>query len=95
MIFGERMYRYRVVEDWGKLPEGWYFTGIAGDWIGVYALAVDSEDRVYVSNHGDHPVIIFDREGNFQTSWGGAYSLFLPMRFVWGLTVWSTASIWS
>ena len=26
MIFGEGMYRYRVVEDWGKLPEGWDFT---------------------------------------------------------------------
>ena len=55
MIFGEGMYRYRVVE-------GWDFTGIAGDRIGVYAFAVDSEDRVYDSNHGDHPVIIFDRE---------------------------------
>ena len=27
MIFGEGMYRYRVVEDWGKLPEGWDFAG--------------------------------------------------------------------
>ena len=26
MIVGEGMYRYRVVEGWGKLPEGWNFT---------------------------------------------------------------------
>ncbi len=85
MIFGEGMYRYRVVEGWGKLPEGWDFTGTAptnlaitptsemygGEWIGVYALAVDSEDRVYVSNHGDHPVIVFDHKGQLQYLLGG------------------------
>ena len=86
MIVGEGMYRYRVVEGWGKLPEGWNFTetevvlppelAYAGDFTGVYALAVDSEDRVHVSNHGVHPVIIFDRDGNFQASWGeGLFSI--------------------
>jgi len=105
MIVGEGMYRYRVVEGWGQLPEGWNFTetevvlppelAYAGDFTGVYALAVDSEDRVHVSNHGVHPVIIFDRDGNFQASWGKAYSVFLRMGFLWGLTVRSIASIWS
>jgi len=54
---------YEVVEGWGKLPEGWKFTQVAG-------IAVDSRDRVYVYNRGEHPLIIFDREGNFLTSWG-------------------------
>ena len=54
---------YEVVEDWGKLPEGWTFTQVAG-------VAVDSRDKVYVYNRGEHPLIIFDRDGNFLTSWG-------------------------
>lgn len=54
---------YEVVEGWGKLPEGWKFTQVAG-------MAVDSHDRVYVYNRSEHPVIVFDREGNFLNSWG-------------------------
>jgi DNA-binding beta-propeller fold protein YncE len=54
---------YEVVEGWGKLPEGWKFTQVAG-------VAVDSHDRVYVYNRGEHPIIIFDSDGNFLTSWG-------------------------
>jgi len=54
---------YEVVEGWGKLPEGWIFTQVAG-------VAVNSQDKVYVYNRGEHPMIIFDREGNFLTSWG-------------------------
>ena len=54
---------YEFVESWGKLPEGWKFTQVAG-------VVVDSRDRVYVYNRGEHPIIIFDREGNFLTSWG-------------------------
>ena len=33
-------------------------------------MAVDSRDRVYVFNRGEHPVTVFDREGNFLASWG-------------------------
>lgn len=54
---------YKVVEGWDKLPEGWKYTQVAG-------VAVDSKDRVYVFNRGKHPVIVFDRDGNFLTSWG-------------------------
>ncbi len=54
---------YEVIEGWGKLPEGWKFTQVAG-------VAVDSLDRIYVYNRGEHPLIIFDREGNFLASWG-------------------------
>lgn len=55
--------RYEVVEGWGRLPEGWVYTQVPG-------VAVDSRNRVFVFCRGEHPVIIFDREGNFQGSWG-------------------------
>ena len=60
---GTGEYRYRVVEDWAKLPDGWEFMDVA-------AVAVDSSDTVYVFNRGEHPMIVFDREGNFLRSWG-------------------------
>ena len=56
-------YTYEVAEGWGKLPDGWSFKEAA-------AVGVDSKDNVYVFNRGEHPVIIFDREGNFLSSWG-------------------------
>ena len=62
-ILGSGQHRYRVVEDWAKLPEGWEFKDAA-------AVAVDSKDRVYVFNRGEHPMMVFDREGNFLKSWG-------------------------
>ena len=56
-------YVYEVAESWGKLPEGWSYKEVA-------AVGVDSRDRVYLFNRGEHPMIIFDREGNFLGSWG-------------------------
>lgn len=60
---GSGNFAYEVITDWAKLPEGWSF-------VDVVDLAVDSEDRVYVFCRGKHPLIIFDREGNFLSSWG-------------------------
>ena len=35
------------------------------------AVAVDSQDRVFVFNRAlEHPIVVFDREGNYLTSWG-------------------------
>lgn len=36
----------------------------------VAAVAVDSRDRVYLFNRGEHPMIVLDRDGNFLRSWG-------------------------
>ena len=33
-------------------------------------MAVDSQDRVYVFNRGEHPMMVFDRDGNLLNSWG-------------------------
>ena len=66
-ILGSGEHRYRVVEDWAKLPDGWEFKDAA-------AVACDSKDNVYVFNRGEHPMIVFDREGNCLRSWGeGSY----------------------
>ena len=60
---GTGKYTYEVNEDWAKLPEGWEMPAAA-----VYG---DSQDRVYCFNRDpDHPVCIFDRDGNFVSSWG-------------------------
>src|SRR5215217_1409949 len=63
VILGSGEHRYRVVENWAKLPDGWEFRDVA-------AVAVDSKDRVYVFNRGAHPMMVFDRDGNFLRSWG-------------------------
>ena len=62
-ILGSGEHRYRVVENWAKLPEGWNLTDVA-------SVAVDGKDRIYVFNRGAHPMVVLDREGNFITSWG-------------------------
>ncbi len=58
-----RSYGYQPDDHWEKLPQGWSWPEVAG-------VAVDSQDRVFVFNRGEHPVIIFDREGQWIDSWG-------------------------
>jgi DNA-binding beta-propeller fold protein YncE len=54
---------FRAVEGWGKLPPGWSF-------VEATSVGVDSHDSVHVFNRGQHPVIVFDRDGTFLRSWG-------------------------
>ena len=60
---GTGEYTYEVAEGWGSPPDGWSFKEAA-------AVGVDSNDNVYVFNRGEHPMMVFDREGNFLRSWG-------------------------
>ena len=53
---------YEQVEDWEKIPEGWV--------LGQTAIVTDSQDRVYLFNRSDHPLIVLDRDGKFLNSWG-------------------------
>jgi len=62
-IVGSGDFKYRIVENWAKLPDGWSFKEVA-------AVGVDNQDRVYAFNRGEHPMMVFDREGNFLKSWG-------------------------
>ena len=54
---------YAVVEGWEQLPTGYAHRDVAG-------VAVDGEDRVYLICRGDHPIIVYDQQGNFLRSWG-------------------------
>src|SRR4051794_38753720 len=54
---------YEAYDRWAKLPDGWSWQEVAG-------VATDSRDRVFVFNRGDHPLIVFDRDGSFIASWG-------------------------
>jgi streptogramin lyase len=63
-VVGSGAYTYEAREDWAKIPEGWDMPAAA--------VTVDSQDRVYCFNRTpDHPIMVFDRDGNFLTSWGG------------------------
>ena len=54
---------YEPDDRWAKLPPGWSWTEVAG-------VATDRHDRVYVFNRGNHPVMVFERDGTFLHAWG-------------------------
>ncbi|HAE32834.1 MAG TPA: hypothetical protein DCF86_03235 [Dehalococcoidia bacterium] len=60
---GNGQHTYELIQDWAKLPDSETF-GI------VSTVATDSEDRVYVLQRKDPPVMVFDSNGNFLNSWG-------------------------
>ncbi len=55
---------YRVIPDWGPLPEGWVLGPVAG-------VATDSADKVFVFHRGQDapPLLCFDPEGKLLFSW--------------------------
>jgi len=63
VIVGTGKFRYEALADWERLPSGWDFLEVVG-------VATDSRDRTYVFNRGEHPLIVFDSDGRFLTSWG-------------------------
>src|SRR5690242_10347156 len=63
VFVGAGSFRYRVVQNWAKLPKGWEFRDAA-------SVAVDSKDRVYVFSRGGHPMTVFDSDGNMVDAWG-------------------------
>jgi DNA-binding beta-propeller fold protein YncE len=66
MRYGAGKYQYELVDDWAKLPKGWSFLDVGG-------IAIDKEDRVYVLNRSDNPVIVLDRDGSLVHSWGKGF----------------------
>ena len=69
MIVGEGSFRYELVEGWEQIPNGWSHGDVAG-------VATDSQDRVYVANRGEHPVIVYDRDGRFLYASFGSRGLY-------------------
>ena len=62
-ILGAGEHSYRVVQNWAQLPQGFALTDVA-------SVGVDSKDNVYAFNRGAHPMMVFDRDGNFLRSFG-------------------------
>ena len=63
MTLGSGNLLFEPVEGWEKLPQGWSLVECPG-------VAVDSQDNVFVLTRGEHPIIVFDRVGNFLRSFG-------------------------
>ena len=59
---GSGRHTYEVNEDWAQTPEGWN--------VPMAAVTVDSQDRIYGFNRGEHGVIVFDTNGNYLYDWG-------------------------
>ena len=54
---------YEPMPNWGNIPHGTWLKEAT-------AVAVDSDDRVYLFNRGNRPVLVFDPDGNVVDSWG-------------------------
>ncbi len=51
LIVGAGRFQYRAVEGWDKLPSNWEYVDVVG-------VATDSQDRVYVFNRGERPLVV-------------------------------------
>src|SRR5271166_2960931 len=56
-------YTYELIRDFCKLPAGQSF-GL------VSRVAADAQDRIYVFQRKNPPVVIFDRDGKYLGAWG-------------------------
>ena len=54
---------YQVVPGFPQLPSGWQFGAVT-------AVATDSHGNVIVFHRGEHPIIVFNRNGKFLHSFG-------------------------
>lgn len=63
MNFGTGNYTYSLVESWVTVPKDWTWGWIVG-------VAVDSQDRIFVASRSQHPLVIFDKDGNLLEKWG-------------------------
>ncbi len=66
MPYGAGKYTYELVDGWAKLPEGQSFLDVGG-------ISIDSQDRLYILNRSDYPIMVFDREGNLLGKWGEGF----------------------
>ena len=56
-------YDYELVQSWGTLPDGMTFGTVS-------SVAADSQNRVYVYQRKDPPIVVLDSGGNYLNSWG-------------------------
>lgn len=62
-IHGQGDFRYRWIPDWAEIPEEIAVGDAAG-------IACDASDNVYVFARSEPPVLVFDRTGRLQRTWG-------------------------
>jgi len=74
--------KFEPVVGWGALPDGWHYVEVAG-------VAVDKKDNVFCFSRGEHPVIVFDREGHFLRSWGEGH-----VRRAHAITIDADETVW-
>ena len=60
---GTGKHTYRLEQDWGDLPAGQKYGAVS-------AMATDSEDRVYIFQRTEPPVLVFEQGGAYLGSWG-------------------------
>jgi hypothetical protein len=63
MKLGEGDFVFEPTATWEKLPPDIRLGEVA-------AVGVDKDDRIYVFNRGEHPVVVLSRAGDFIRSWG-------------------------
>jgi sugar lactone lactonase YvrE len=63
VLYGKGKYQYELVEGWAKYPRRYSMVDGAG-------LAVDSQDRIWVLTRGNHPIMVFDLDGNLLKTMG-------------------------
>ena len=64
ILVGEGKFRYEALDSWPNLPEGINLIETPG-------IGVNSRDDVYIfSRNTNHPIMVFDRLGNFKNSFG-------------------------
>jgi DNA-binding beta-propeller fold protein YncE len=62
-MLGTSGFKYECDHEWAKLPPDWQMPDVC-------SIAIDKDDNVYLGCRGEHPIIVFDRDGNFLKSWG-------------------------
>jgi hypothetical protein len=53
--------RYELADDWPTLPDRWV--------LGQMGLMADAQDRLYVWNRSEHPMVVLDRSGHVVDAW--------------------------
>ena len=68
LIFGTGQFRYEVIQPFGLLPHGMEFGSTSH-------VALDSIGRMFVTQQGDPPILVFDKDGNYLEGWGKDFLL--------------------
>lgn len=61
--YGSGEFSFNYAEPWAKLPGDVLLVECPG-------VAIDSQDNVFVLTRGEHPIVVFDKDGNFLRTFG-------------------------